>query len=176
MVDRTKRSTRFFKLYTGVQPRIYSFLLTLVHNPLDAEELLQETASVLWEQFDKYQEGTNFGAWAIAIAKLKAFECLRQNKKRRLLLEDKAYRNIAAVAESVAAEPTDHMEALRKCLNKIDESCRSLLAMRYKKNLHIKEISKITHKTPNTLYKTLRRILESLRKCIERNVNREEIA
>lgn len=176
MVDGTSKSVRFFKLYTSVQPRMYSFLVTLVHNPEDAEDLLQETAAILWEQFDRYEEGTNFGAWAIAIAKIKAFECLRRNKKRRLLLEDETYRSISKIAESVSSDTTVRMEELRKCLKKLDDSCRSLLTMRYKKNLHIKEISKITNKSPNVLYKTLSRVLRNLRECIKRSIRQRGTA
>ena len=148
----------------------------IVHNPHDAEELLQDTASILWEQFDRYQEGTSFGAWAITVAKIKAFEYLRENKKKRLLLKNETYKRISELAEPTSTDTADHIEAIRDCLEKLDNSCRSLLSMRYKKNLQIKEISKITHKSPGVLYKTLSRVLDNLRDCIKRTMKQQELA
>ena len=166
------KSTRFFRLYAVVQPRLYSFLLMVIHNSSDAEELMQETASILWEQFDRYQEGTNFNAWAITIAKIKAFEHLRKNKKA-LLFQKNTYEEISVQAEATSSDASGHIDALKHCLEKIDKFHSSLLTMRYKRNISIAEMSKITGKSINVLYKTFSRVIGNLRKCIRRTVNEQ---
>lgn len=77
------KSVRFFRLYNRAQKRLYSYLLMLVHNHSDAEDLLQETASVLWEQFHQFDKEGSFAAWAIGIARNKAFDFLRSKRGSR---------------------------------------------------------------------------------------------
>lgn len=173
--DEADKSTRFFRLYTGVQPRLYSFLLMMIHNSSDAEELMQETASIMWEQFDRYQEGTNFAAWAITIARIKAFTHLRANKKALLFQKD-VYQRISVQAEITSSDASERVNALKSCLDKLDKSNSSLLSMRYKRNLSIAEMSKITGKSINVIYKTLSRVLGNLRECIRRTVNGQGVA
>ena len=55
------------------QSRIYAYILMLVHNHNDAEDLLQETASILWEKFDEYIPEKSFAAWAVGIARNKIY-------------------------------------------------------------------------------------------------------
>ena len=173
--DKPDKSARFFRLYTGVQPRLYSFLLMMIHNSSDAEELVQETASIMWEQFDRYQEGTNFAAWAITIARIKAFDHLRTNKRAMLFQKD-IYDRISVQAEETSSDASGHMDALKYCLDKVDKPYSSLLSMRYKRNLSISEMSKITGKSINVIYKTLSRVLGNLRKCIRKTVNEQGMA
>ena len=73
------RNREFFKLYGQCQNHVFSILYMLVHNEADAEDLLQDTAATLLEKFDQYEEGTNFRAWAVTIAKNKALNVLRKN-------------------------------------------------------------------------------------------------
>ena len=61
---------RFFEFFLNAQPRIYGFLYAMIHNRADVEDLLQETVTSMWENFDKYQDGTDFSAWGIVIAKI----------------------------------------------------------------------------------------------------------
>jgi len=46
---------RFLRLYAGIQNKLFAFILSVVHNRNDAEELFQETSVILWERFDTYQ-------------------------------------------------------------------------------------------------------------------------
>lgn len=173
--EETSKSTRFFKLYNSVHTRIYSFLLIIVHNQDDTEELLQETASLMWEQFDQFQEGTNFGAWAIAIARNKALEFLRKNKKTRMVFDDIFYDQVSKHAEQSSHDVSDRSQALRLCLEKLQDKDKKLLFMRYRKNVSVKRISQVTGRSLNGLYQSFSRIIMSLRLCISRHLARQEI-
>ena len=50
----------FGRLFVQYQPRIYGYIRSLVADRSDAEDMLQETASVLWQKFDEFTPGTNF--------------------------------------------------------------------------------------------------------------------
>ena len=53
------------------QNRIFAYILTLVPHGADAEDIMQETASVAWEKFGTFKEGTDFaGVNMQAVAKM----------------------------------------------------------------------------------------------------------
>ena len=161
------KSARFFKLYTSVSNRIYSYLMIMVHDIEDAEELVQETATVLWTKFDEYEDGTNFGAWAISIARLKALEFLRKRRRSQMVFDDSFYELLSDRTVRSSEDLPGHIEALKKCLGKLRKNEKKLLSMRFKKNMSIKNISQIAGRPVGSLYHQFSRLTRGLRSCIE---------
>ena len=62
------KNTTVFHLFTRHQNRIYGYILTLMPHSADTEDIMQETASVAWEKFETFEEGTDFAAWLKKIA------------------------------------------------------------------------------------------------------------
>ncbi len=54
--DLSARVDEFMRLYTQHQRRLYVYLLSLLHNVADAEELMQQTSYILWKKFDTFRE------------------------------------------------------------------------------------------------------------------------
>ena len=48
--------------------QLAGYVHTLVPSWQDAEDVLQNTKLRLWEQFESFQRGTDFAAWAFTIA------------------------------------------------------------------------------------------------------------
>lgn len=166
----------FFEQYNLIQTRLYAFILMMVHNEFDAEDLLQETSAILWERFDEFERGTNFKAWAFAIAKNRACVFLRKNKNSRLLFMDEIYEKIPAIANQILDNQAYRVKALKQCINKLPPNDRQLLRMRYKDNNVPQELSEITGRPLSGLYKSLTRIHSLLRDCIMRTLRRWEIS
>ena len=68
------RGAEFVRLLTVHQPDIYVYLRSLVLDPDEASEILQDTNLVLWEKRDQFEIGTNFRAWAFQIARYKLLQ------------------------------------------------------------------------------------------------------
>lgn len=170
----SQKHIRFFQFYNSVHTSLYSFLLMLVHNQTEAEELLQETAAVLWEKFDTFQEGSNFGAWAVQIAKYKALEFLRSNKRMRMVFEDTTYLAISEEAEKTSLNMEDYIPALKKCLGLLVEQDHKLLLLRYRKDLSVKRIAQVMGRSRSGLYQSYSRIFELLRSCIQKKLAQME--
>src|SRR5688572_13921046 len=54
----------FAPLFSRNARRIYGFIMTLVFNHQDAEEVFQNTSIVLWNKFAEFRPDSNFFAWA----------------------------------------------------------------------------------------------------------------
>ncbi|MGH2270919.1 sigma-70 family RNA polymerase sigma factor [Anaerohalosphaeraceae bacterium U12dextr] len=175
MAEKDNKSVRFFSLYTTVQGRVYAFLMMLLHNRNAAEELLQETAATMWEKFDTFREGENFGAWAIAIARNKAFEYLRSNKKMKMLFSEECYQKMVEKACESSSDFHARLNALEQCIRKLELNQRQLLQLRYQDNVPVKEISQQIGGSPRLVYKRLVCIFELMRVCIQRTVAQQEL-
>jgi RNA polymerase sigma-70 factor (ECF subfamily) len=164
------KSVQFFRLYNGAQKRVYAFLLMLVHNHTDAEDLLQETASILWEQYHQYDPRGSFAAWAIGIARNKALDFLKRKRTSRPFLSDDFYRDISNLAETESAHTDQRVKALRQCVKKLSSENQALLHLRFEKGVSVKRISQMSEHSAQAIYKKISRIYSYLHSCIHRTL------
>ncbi len=169
------KSTKFFQLYASVHGRLLSYIMMMVHNQAASEDLLQETAAIMWEKFEQFQEGTNFSAWAFSIARNKAFEYLRDNQKTKKLFRSEFYERLAHVAEESTNDCSLRIKALDVCLKKLNGNDQKLVDLRYRSNVPIKDISLKTGKPISTLYRHFSKIMGLLRICISRSLAEQDI-
>ena len=170
-VNDSTRHDRFFRLFLNAQNRIYGFLCVMVHNRNDAEDLLQETASSMWEHFDKYQDGTDFAAWGIAIARNKAFNFIKKNARSRPQMGGDVYRKIAELEVQEKDDLSERTDALKKCLEKLKEVDRKVLLLRYEQDISMKKIAQTIGRSTTGIYHTIARIHSILQECICRTLD-----
>ncbi len=168
------KSSKFFSLYTGIHGRLLSYIMMMVHNQSAAEDLLQETLVVMWENFDKFQEGTNFAAWSIAIARNKSLEYLRENRKTRTIFDNDTYEKLSYVAENSSADHGQRVSALDNCIKKLNKSDQKILDLRYRHNIPVKHISLQIGRPVSSVYLHISGILGLLRVCVSRTLARQE--
>src|SRR3954451_5564527 len=68
----------FLRLFLQNQRRLYAYILTLLPNRADADDVLQDTTLTMWDKFDAAEPPTDFLAWGRRIAFHKVLDC---NKK-----------------------------------------------------------------------------------------------
>lgn len=164
----TPRNERFFRLFMSSQSRIYAYILMLVHNHNDAEDIMQETASVLWERFDEYIPEKSFAAWAVGIARNKVFNFIRDNTRTRVQFQESIITKIAEYGRHSVDEAPDRVEAIKRCVEKLRDDDRRLILIRYEQNVTIKKLAELIGRSPAGLYKTLGRIHYLLQECVRR--------
>jgi RNA polymerase sigma-70 factor (ECF subfamily) len=167
---------RFMYLYTANQNRIYGFILTMIPDWSGADDVLQETAGVLWSKFHEFRPGTDFIAWALSIARFEALSYLRKKKRNDKRFSDIAMQNICESAASSVNKDNDRLDALRGCVGKLKATERDLLAMRYESGATIKSIASRLDRSVDTLYKEFRRIHVALLNCIRRQLQHEGLS
>ena len=162
-MDKTEpKSVQFFRYYNGAQKRVYAYLLMLVHNHNDAEDLLQETASILWERYDQFDKQGSFAAWAIGIARNKAMDFLKQKRTSRPMFNDAFYEDISTFAEHESQNTDQRLSALRQCLKKLSAENQKLIHLRFEKGITVKKISQMTEHSADAVYKKISRIYSCL--------------
>ncbi|MBI1369591.1 MAG: sigma-70 family RNA polymerase sigma factor [Planctomycetes bacterium] len=162
----------FVRLLMANERRVYGFILTLVTNTADADDLMQETSAVLWRKYGAFEQGTDFAAWAMRIARYEVLK-FRERRGGAAGLSEKVMDSLAEVAQQVAGEADARHEALQGCIQKLGSRDQQVIAMRYDEGATVKHMAARIGLSVFAVYKSLTRIHQQLHDCIERTIARE---
>ena len=101
---------------TENQRALYVYILGLVANPTDADEVLQEANLVLWRKAVEFQPGTNFAAWAFRVAHFEVLAFRKRRGRERLSFEPELMETLAAESAARADSFEARRRALAQCL------------------------------------------------------------
>lgn len=169
-----ERNREFVQLWTAYGRRVYSYILTLLPNRSDADDIFQETATTLWEQFDKFDIGTNFRAWACRTAwnKVRNFRQLRRHGT--LVLSNDSLEQLSQTILTRAAELDDQYAVLADCYAKLPSHDRELIDLRYEPGATVRKMVERLGRSADALYKHLARIHQALFDCVRGGAHRED--
>lgn len=174
MADASDRHRRYIELLSEHQSRLFTFLYAHVLNMADAEDLYQQVALVLWEKFDQFVPGSDFGAWGIRVADLTIKNFLRGKRRSKVFFSDEVIQRIVdrqtAMSERAVAART---EALQGCLKRLPRADRELVERCYGADAKIKDIAGNMGRSAGAVYTALCRIRQALLACIERTIAAE---
>lgn len=159
------QNREFVELFTKHQKQIFFFILNLVSNHTDAEDLLQQTAVDMWKMFGRYEQKTNFLNWSLAIAKFRVLKFRREQNKKTRILNDILFQKLAD--DLLKRQDTgDEQVALEGCLKRLDNSERDLLRLHYEDGLTYRAIAEKCHCAERRMYTIMSRIHLALHDCI----------
>lgn len=163
------RNRIFVELFSSNYNRIRSFILTIVPNISDADDILQETSKIMWEKFDQFEIGTNFVSWAVTIAKYQALNFRKKYNPKAPLSTD-LVELLADESEDFLEDENERLEALQGCLKKLQKKDMNLIKNRFVQRKTARELSKEIGVAMNTIYRNESRILSLLLNCIQQTL------
>lgn len=169
-----RRTPEFVKLLTTHERTIYSYILCNIPNLADADEVYQETALKLWENFGDYQSGTNFKAWANTIAYYQILTFRNKHRSDRLIFSEEFVNAVSSTFNQNEEGYTKIIKAMQRCISKLPEHSSSLLQLIYYKGVSVIEAAKTLNIGLNVAYKRLSRIRLSLSDCVKRETSAQD--
>jgi len=167
----------FVRLLLAHEQDMYFYAFSLLANPDDAKDVVQEAAVTMWQQFNEFDPLRPFLPWASRFVYFGALTFMRQRRRAGLLLTQEALEAIAGEADEYASSTMQpRLTALTKCLDKLPPASRKLMADRYQHGQSIKKIAGLRRLNLHTLYKAFEKIRGALQTCIERTLRQEEVA
>ena len=118
------------------EKRIYHYLLTLVGNDSDANDLVQMVFISFYEHIDRVEEATAL-SYVYRIAYNKSMTFLKQ-KSRYVNLEPQSFDNIPDQPKT--APPPDYT-ALREAIRELPPRLASVIHLQYYENLSYRDMS-----------------------------------
>lgn len=175
----SSHTEEFVRLLTENQRRLYVYVLALVGNGTDADEVLQDTNLVLWRKSTEYKPGTNFVAWALKTAYFEVM-AFRKRQQREQLRFDPGLVDLLSTDATVHVEGFDsRRRALATCVSQLNERDREMLHLRYGLGDgtvagSISELAQRVGRTVHATHQALHRVRMLLMDCVRRRMAAEE--
>ena len=161
------RTRQAFTLWTQAQPAVSAFVYALVGDARTRDEVLQDVAVAILESFDRYDASRPFLPWALVIARNEVANMRRVRGRSPAPLSEAAENSLAAAVADVGDGERFRLALLDDCLARVAGRPREVCDMRYRGGASVEQIAASLGMQPNTVAKTLQRVREQLRECIE---------
>lgn len=162
------------KLFLSHSDLLHGFIQGLVPQQEAADDIFQELFLTLTAKAVDFQLGTNFIAWARAIARLKVLEQYRQLKRTVPLLAPEVIHVLSDTAAELDPLLMPRYEALQGCLKQVAPRAREMVTLRYADPpLTPQQIARQLSWTPNSVRVALARARKFLLECVERRIAAE---
>jgi RNA polymerase sigma-70 factor, ECF subfamily len=155
------------RCWTLAQPVVSAYVTAVVRDFRDRDDVLQEISIAIFEAFPSYDPSRRFISWAMGIARNKIGVYLRQRRRDRLVFDAETVELLAVAFEQADAEENRSLAHLKDCLAKLEGRARQLCELRYENDLKPSAIGSLLGMTSNTVAKSLQRIRDRLRQCID---------
>lgn len=161
----------FIQLLVAGQSRIYAYIMAMVANRNDADDIMQETTSMMWQRFGTFETGTDIVTWGIAIARYRILEFRRKKKKdSKIQFSDRTFAELEKESQTRIRDIDHYISALRNCVQKLPSRDKILVNLKYEQSLAVKDISMRIGKTVQNVYYHLSRIHTLLLSCVQKTI------
>ena len=153
--------------YDRYNVQVYRFVLRLIRDASNAEDVVSEVFFVVWRQAGRFEYRSEVSTWVLAIARYKAISVMRQRQDEPL--EDAAAHEIVDEANDfqVALEKKDTAAVLRGCLTRLSAKHREVIDLVYYHEKSVNEVAEIIGVPTNTVKTRLFYARQQMRKLYE---------
>ena len=159
----------FSRKLSGLQRSLYAYILTLLPNRTDAEDVLQDTNLILCRKASEYDPKGHFQGWAFQIARYQVMAHITKSKRSRLQFSNE-------IIEALAAEELDtkrialNQKALQLCYDLLPDHMKRIARLRFREDSQLKDIAKKVGRPLGSVSATLHRIRINLMECVHRKM------
>lgn len=181
MPSDAQHAREFVGLIVRHQTKLRAYIISLMPGVPGVSDVLQETNIVLWEKMKSFEPGTNFTAWAFAIARYEVkAHCRRLHRHKSEVVDsdmaEKMADEISADFSGGRDAIEERIQALRQCMKRLSEDERRLIWHRYMDGTSLAEYARQSGQSSSSLRTVLRRLRMVLRKCVSSRIATERSA
>lgn len=159
------------QLFVDHLPALKRFILSLLPNRSEADDIAQEVFLTVTTKANEFVLGSNFKAWAFAIARFKVLEHLRRAKRDPHLLTDSVIEKLVDEASDPDPERESlTLRALAKCIGKLAPKRKQAIELQYHRNYTPTEIAEQLGWGVNSVNVALSRARADLRTCVQKSI------
>jgi RNA polymerase sigma-70 factor (ECF subfamily) len=167
LLEDNKTKVNFAHLLESVQSQLFGYILGLIPNRHDSEDVLQQTNVILCQKQEEYDPSKGeFHTWAHNIARYQIMAHRTRYGRSKLCFSNEL---TEVLADEAIDYETPHIkqQALNKCYKKLPEHMRAIAELRFKRDLSMKEISLYLKRPVGSVTATLSRIRSHIMACIK---------
>ncbi|MGC6464903.1 MAG: sigma-70 family RNA polymerase sigma factor [Akkermansiaceae bacterium] len=160
-------TAEFTRQWTATLPKVAAFVGSMVFEPSDRDDVLQDCAVAAMTSFERYDPSRPFAAWAIGVARNQVRLYLRRKSNDPHFFDDEALDSLVEAFSRLSPEVEHKLSRLEQCVARLKDRARLICEYRYGHDMKPAAIARELDLTPNTVAKSLQRIREELRTCME---------
>lgn len=166
-----RHSTCFRLLHDRYAGKIYSKAITMLRNQDEAEDATQEIFTKIFLNLGKFQGQSKFSTWVYSVTYNFCIDKIRKEKRSRELFADELENPPDVEADEDEDQELINMQVheLRKVLMKMSDADRTLLLLKYKDGVKIKDIAKMFNKNESAIKMQLKRAKEKAKRFFKEN-------
>jgi RNA polymerase sigma-70 factor (ECF subfamily) len=138
-------------LFARHHVRVYRFVLRLVRDESNAEDLISEVFLDVWRQAGRFEGRSAVSTWLLAIARFKALSALRRRTDVELDEETAEAIEDTSDTPETALEKKDKSAVIRKCLVHLSAEHREIIDLVYYHEKSVEEVAEIVGIPENTV-------------------------
>lgn len=162
-----QKKEQFITTYTELTDKIFKYFLFRVYSRDDAKELAQETFIKVWKYIADGKEIQNLNAFVYKVAYHLVVDNSKKRKEQSL---DELFEDGFNIEEEKSMSTKDKQDCLAafQVIDKLDESYKEILMLRYVDDLPVNEIAQTLGLSENLVSVRIHRGLNQLRTNIEK--------
>ena len=161
----------FVRLVVAHETRVRAFISSLMLPTSDVDDVFQSTCMAAFRKMSDFRfEGSRpeeaFVRWVCTIAKYEVLTYYRRQRTGKVSFSTEVVEKVADLQIETMDLLQDKLDALRVCIDSLEDKEKSLIAMRYGEAVPVTEIGKVIGLTTNGVYKAPERVRARLLGCI----------
>lgn len=161
-----RHGTCFRLLHDRYAGKIYGKALTMLKAEAQAKDATQEIFTKIFLSLGKFEGQSKFSTWVYSVTYNYCIDLIRKEKRSRDLFADEVEnppdREIEEVDDGTLT--TMKVNELRQVLRTISEADRTLLLLKYKDGMKIRDIAKLFNKNESAVKMQLKRAKEKAKR------------
>lgn len=164
------REEKFTIYWRNAIPIVSSYILSMIPNNSDHDDIMQNTAIAAFKKLDQYDESRPFTKWALGFARYEILAARGKYARNPIIFHDTLVETLMELYYEMEEELTARAISLKECINKLPKRNFEILKMRYEDTLPFDDIANNLNITHGAIRTQLSRIKKTLKECIEKNI------
>lgn len=169
--DDQNHDAKIVELLTECQLPLMLYVRSLLPGDAGAQDVAQQANVRVWEKRQEFTLGSNFRAWAFAIARFEVLNYRKlQARNARLKFSEELETTFAQEIQTQHDDLASRHEALQACLENMQPESREMLMQRYASAESLGEFAARFGRSLGGIKVSLHRLRSMLAECIERKL------
>ncbi|WP_158746409.1 sigma-70 family RNA polymerase sigma factor [Acidisphaera sp. L21] len=157
----------FRQLYELCSAKLYGVALRITRNPALASDAVHDAMLQVWRNADRYSpDRGSADGWLVSLVRYRALDMIRKHGRETTGVDAPEQVDEDPDALSRLVADSDGA-ALRNCMEDVDPARRRLIVLAFIEGLTQSEVAVRVNQPLGTVKSTIRRVLMSLRSCLE---------
>lgn len=170
-----RRDIEFVRLFGLNHGRVFAYIVTLLPQWTDAEEVLQRTSIALWQEFDQFDPTRDFVRWACGVAHRQTLNYRRQQARRQRIFSEDVLEQLSHTRLARSSLLEERRLAMDDCVAELSQSDREIIEHYYYQGRKTAaQVAGELGRPANTILKALIRIRKALHRCVDEAISAGE--